>query len=118
MKDKLLTIVNYYGINKQLKYFQSEIFELNEAVIQHENKSPIVSSIESINRIGYRLSGKEYTPASVDHIAEEIADVLVMLEQIRLNYSIPTSKVKEVMEYKINRQLERIKENMEEKNEN
>ena len=116
MKDKLLTIVNYYGINKQLKYFQSEIFELNEAVIQHENKSPIVSSIESINRIGYKLSGKDYEPASIKHIAEEIADVLVMLEQIRINYSIPTSEIKEIMEYKVGRQLERIKGELENEN--
>lgn len=36
MKDKLLQIVNHYEIKSQLKYFQSEMFELNEAIIQYE----------------------------------------------------------------------------------
>ena len=30
MNKRLRKIINYYGIKKQLKYFQSEIFELNE----------------------------------------------------------------------------------------
>lgn len=114
MKDKLLAIINYYGINKQLKYFQSEIFELNEAVIQHENKNFLLSAFESISETFSRLFGKEYTTDSVKRITEEIADVLVMLEQIRLNYGIPTSEIKEVMEYKVERQLERIKKDLEE----
>lgn len=33
MNEKLRKIVNHYGINTQLKYFQSEIFELNEACL-------------------------------------------------------------------------------------
>lgn len=32
MKEDLLKIINYYGINKQLKYIHSEYFELDEAI--------------------------------------------------------------------------------------
>lgn len=91
MKDKLLEIINHYGVMPQLKYFQSEVFELGEAIINHEwLKSE---------------RGMEH----ISHIREEIADVMVMLEQFRLYYDIPIEDVKEVMEYKVNRQLERIK---------
>lgn len=105
MKERLLTILNHYGLEKQLKYFQSEIFELNEAVITKRNRDRFNPFIGFVN-LGNKLTGTkdEY----VEHIKEEIADVLVMLEQIRLNYDIPTSEIKEVMEYKINRQLQRI----------
>lgn len=86
MNRKLRKIINHYGINKQLKYFQSEIFELNEAILNYE-KDP-----------------------RREHVIEEIADVMVMLKQIQLNYNIKTDDIKEVMKFKIERQLERIKE--------
>lgn len=35
---------------------------------------------------------------------EEIADVMVMLKQIQLNYNIKTDDIKEVMEFKNERQ--------------
>ena len=93
MKDKLLQIINYYGVLKQLKYFQSEVFELNEAVINAETFSKIYGEME------------EY---DLKHIAEEIADVLVMLKQIQLYYEISSEEIKEVAQYKIDRQIERI----------
>lgn len=37
MKDKLLKIINTYGVLTQLKYFQSEVFEFNEAIFDYEN---------------------------------------------------------------------------------
>ena len=113
MKEKLLTIIRYYGIKKQLKYFQSEVFELNEAVINKLDRdefNPFVGLIRVVNKV----TGKETKDEYVEHIAEEIADVLVMLEQIRLNYNIPTSDIKKIMEYKTDRQIERIKKELEE----
>lgn len=37
MNEKLRKIINHYGMDKQLKYFQSEVFELNEAIIKRRN---------------------------------------------------------------------------------
>lgn len=112
MKNKLLTIVNHYGIRKQLKYFQSEVFELTEAVIEKEiTDEHLLSSIaEALNYYFYKIGSTKR-----DHVAEEIADVLVMLEQIRLYYGIDTNEIKEVMEYKVDRQLQRIEDEKNEK---
>lgn len=55
---------------------------------------------------------KIYCDKCKKHIAEEIADCYVMLEQFRLYYGIPKEKIKEVMEYKINRQINRIEDNL------
>ena len=38
MKEKLLKIINHYGVMLQLKYLQSEVFELNEAIIRHHTE--------------------------------------------------------------------------------
>lgn len=99
MKEKLLKIIEHYGVMPQLKYFQSEIFELNEAIIQYENSGWDFSdeSCEDIER-DYRY-----------HIAEEIADVEVMLNQFKEYYKITDEQIEGIMNYKINRQLERIK---------
>ena len=35
-KEKLLKIINHYGVIPQLKYFQSEVFELNETIIDRK----------------------------------------------------------------------------------
>lgn len=97
MKDNLLKIVKHYGINKQLKYLQSEIFELNEAIINHELKNSVSYEIPLTEIIGTQ-----------EHIIEEIADVYVMIEQIRHFYDIPDKDVIDVMKKKIDRQLFRI----------
>lgn len=95
MKEKLLKIIKHYGIEHQLRKFQEEVFELDEAIINAENN---------------RLIGIIRKPCekAIDHIAEEISDVLVMLKQFQYYYGIEDEQIEEVMRYKINRQLERL----------
>jgi NTP pyrophosphatase (non-canonical NTP hydrolase) len=91
MKDKLMQIINHYGVSNQLRKFTEEYFELVEAIIKAEE-----SNLEDYISI-------------IDHITEEIADCYVLIEQFRLKYSIPIEEIQNVMRYKISRQLERIK---------
>lgn len=98
MKDKLLHIIKKYGVIPQLKYFQSEVFELNEAIITFEKEYPYCDNIID----------KGYIEAIKNNIAQEIADCYVMIEQFRLYYDISNDKIKEIMEYKVDRQLSRI----------
>ena len=97
MKEKLLKIINTYEVIPQLKYFQSEVFELNEAIISAEH-----SRCVGITR--------DVAPICIEHIAEEIADCTVMLKQFQYYYGIEDKEIEKVMKYKIDRQLERIKE--------
>lgn len=97
MKQNLLKIINNYGIMPQLKHFQSEVFELNEAIIKGED----------MKYVGVHTGIPEHCR---QHIAEEIADCYVMLEQFRYYYNIGDREILGVMKYKINRQLERISE--------
>ena len=89
MKEDLLKIIKNYGVLPQLKYFQSEMFELNEAIIN-----------------------AEYLPfqnkQDIDAIAEEIADCYVMLGQFKNYYGITDEELEKICLFKIQRQLERI----------
>jgi len=101
MENKLLQIISHYGIDKQLKYIHSEYFELDEAIINAEQFHP--KSMIQLN-----ASIKNY----INHIAEELADVMVMLKQFQYYYGIEDKQIEDVMNYKIDRQLDRIeKEN-------
>lgn len=92
MKEDFLKIVNHYGVLNQLKYFQSEVFELNEAIIVAEND----------------YYDEEHFQLDTKHIAEEIADVRVMLRQFQEYYDISMEEIEEIMNYKVERQLDRI----------
>ena len=96
MKEDLLKIINHYGVMTQLKYFQSEVFELNEAIITQE-----------LDESGYNYEK--------EHIAEEIADVLVMLRQFIEYYDIDEEKIYKIFICKLSRQLERIAKEGEDK---
>lgn len=89
MKEDLLKIINYYGVLKQLKYIHTEYFELDEAVMDFE--------YTNVNKL-----------AQVEHIAEELADVMVMLKQFQYYYRIDDEQVEKIMNEKIERQLDRI----------
>lgn len=95
MKDNLLKIINHYGPLNQLKYIQTEYFELDEAIFDCEYDS------ENWNN--------DYLKR---HITEELADVMVMLKQFQYYYDIKDENVEEIMNQKINRQLDRIREDV------
>ena len=98
MKDIALEVINHYGVIPQLKYFQSEVFELNEAIITHELKSTVEYEIPLTEIVGTR-----------EHIIEELGDVRFMLLQFQCKYGITDEEIEKVMEFKGIRQLERLK---------
>lgn len=108
MNEKLRKIINHYGMDKQLKYFQSEVFELNEAIIKRRNTGVIEDFVFKITNVVAPLLNIKNVDYSKEQIKEEIADVMVMLKQFQLYYDIPTEDIKAIMKNKVDRQLERI----------
>ena len=94
-KEKYLKIISNYGVRPQLKYFQSEVYELTEAIIDYDY-------VELYKGSKAEVVGKE-------HIAEEIADCLVMIRQFKEYYGISDNEIKNIMDYKVDRQIERIR---------
>lgn len=106
MKEKLLKIINTYGVIPQLKYFQSEVFELNEAIMILEHYE------EYANDQDYQTTLKKQK----EHVAEEIADVMVMLEQFKLYYGISSEEITNIFWSKVDRQINRIENDSNNKN--
>ena len=90
MKEKLLKIIKHYGISPQLKHLYTEMYEFTEAVLDYEHD--------------------ETGLMNKDHIQEEFADLMVMLEQFKAYYNLSNEDIMETMKYKIERQLKRIEE--------
>jgi NTP pyrophosphatase (non-canonical NTP hydrolase) len=76
----LLKIITHYGLKPQLKYLHTEHYELDEACL-----------------IGTK-----------DEVAGELADMFVMLLQIKEYFNITDEQIDKIMEMKTDRQLERI----------
>lgn len=100
-EEKLLKIVNHYGVNHQQRKLQEEVFELQEAITTHELKKSVEYEISLTEIVGTK-----------EHITEEIADCLVLLKQFKLYYGISSKEITEIFWSKVDRQLKRMeKEN-------
>ena len=98
MNKDLTKIISHYGVNAQQRQLAEEVFELQEAITAYEN------DYEGLNM------GND-----TNHIAEEIADVAVLLNQFIDYYDLDSEKIQEIANYKIRRQLERIKNEVKER---
>lgn len=103
MREDLLKIIKHYGVNAQQRQLAEEVFELQEAITTHELKESVSYEIPLTDLIGTK-----------EHIAEEIADVLVLLFQFNEYYGLDIDDISKIMDNKIKRQLERIKNEVKE----
>ena len=82
MENKLLTIFNTYGKSHQVSKLLEEVGEFIETVINEDK----------------------------ENMVQEMADCTVMLKQFQYYYGITDEEIINNMQFKIKRQLERIKE--------
>lgn len=85
-ESKLLFLINHYGTLNQKLIAIEEMAELQKVIVKHIRQE----SEENINSA-----------------IEEIADVQVMLEQLKMIFSCRT-KIDEIMDAKIDRQIKRV----------
>lgn len=86
--ERLKQIADHYGLYSQLSILQEECAELIQAASKYKRNRLI----------------DDY-----QHIVEEIADVEIMIAQVKYLLKMPNYHVDGVKEEKIKRQLERIK---------
>ena len=91
MKDKIQTIADHYGIKKQLRQLAEECSELAVEASRSARKGTTVK------------------------IIEEIADVQIMIEQIIYLAKIDKCDIEDCINYKLDRQIKRIKEEKDER---
>ena len=101
MYENLWKIIEHYGINNQQRKLEEEVFELQEAIMELQHYEEYACDFD------YQTTLKKQK----EHIAEELADVMVILEQFKRYYNISDDEIEKIKEFKVKRQLERIDNN-------
>lgn len=87
-------IAEHYGYSSQANMLMEECAELIQAINKHKRD--------------FRYMSNETNQKRVDHIAEEIADVEIMIQQVEHLLGIDKKKVEEAKIHKITRQKVRM----------
>ena len=98
IRDDLYMIIDRYGVSAQVDIAIEEMSELTKALLKNRR---------NCNDFDRRLILKDEILKYRDDIIEEIADVSIILEQLKIIYDCET-EVKEQIIYKIKRQLDRM----------
>lgn len=88
IKQKTKYIFEYFGYPHQIIKLDEEVKELQEALI---------------------VAHKEPSKNDVEHVIEEIADVMVIINQFKQHFKISDRKIKEIVDFKTRRTVTRIK---------
>lgn len=84
-KEELIQVIKNYGIHSQTIMLFEEMSELQKEICKL-----------------YRKRG------TIDHVIEELADVVIMLEQLQLMLNLEEKKLQEIVDYKMDRLKERM----------
>lgn len=93
-EEKLLKIINNYGVDIQQRKLAEEVWELQEAILEFEHDDYTYYP--------------EVEKSLKEHIAEELADVMVLIEQFKLYYGITAEEIVKIFWEKVDRTLERM----------
>lgn len=81
-----------------------------DAIMHYEEGRQILKAIEEMAELTNELAKSvDLHRTSTDRIVDEIADVTIMMEQLRLIFNV-NDAVQERIDYKVRRLAERIKE--------
>ena len=100
-EEKLLKIINNHGVDIQQRKLAEETFELQEAILEYD----MFLMTQDVDYEPVTIHNKQ---AFKKHVAEEIADVMVLLEQFKLYYGITAEEITDIFWNKVDRTLERM----------
>ena len=100
--EAIKKIADNNGFAEQSRQLFEEVGELIVAVNKYHRKinAPLLSHSDYLDLQHY-----------IFNITEEIADTIIMIEQIKHLLTITDENVDQIIEQKLNRQLERIEKN-------
>lgn len=83
---------------------------IDRAINTYGAKNQIIVAIEEMSELTKELCKNIRGERNIKHITEELADVHIMLQQVRRIYGIEAEAVEEVIEYKLKRLERRMKD--------
>ena len=107
-QNNIIAIAEHYGYESQSRQLIEEMAELTVAINKIWRLEQTQNS-EKFCLTFYNLSMWKRK----NELTEEIADVTIMLEQIKYLLQISDTDIEQIIEQKLNRQLERINNGLE-----
>ncbi len=101
--ESIRKIADHYGFPEQSRQLAEECSELIVAVNKYYRKCESTSVLTPNNALDLQYC--------ISNITEEIADVSIMIEQMKYLLNIFDDNIEQIIEQKLNRQLERIEKN-------
>ena len=105
VKRVLQQAIDTYGVEAQLDMCIEEMSELTKAICKYKRLQNSISENKYVARTEM-LDFTSKLSTATDNIAEETADVLIMLEQIKMIFG--TSTIEKQIDYKVKRLAERL----------
>lgn len=87
---------------------ESSIKAKAKRVARHYGINQAIVAIEELSELQKELCKMERGLGTLDHLTEEIADVYVMLEQLKIIYEVDPEEIERQMNEKLDRQIFRI----------
>lgn len=96
------------GKPKRVTYTSQSVYigKLKEVIEHYGKDAQIEKTIEELNELKEAL----YDGSPVSHIAEEIADVQIMIDQLKVIFNISDDQIRDIQNYKITRTMLRMRE--------
>jgi len=92
MKEKLLKIINHFGVDHQQRKLEEEVFEVNKVITQIEYPA-----------IGHKP--EQLKEMEKEHLEEEVGDVLNVLYQFIAYYELDLDNIFSSRVFKTDRTL-------------
>lgn len=106
MKKDLIKILNYYGIDNQIKIYNQKTYELNNEFIKYKEskRNPIDIIFNSLEPVITLLNNKDVIDKK-QKIKSNLTDVMVIIKQIQYYYEIDDNELINLMKTKIKEQI-------------
>jgi NTP pyrophosphatase (non-canonical NTP hydrolase) len=103
--QKIRYIANHYGYESQSRQCIEELAELIQAINKFDRAGKKLAETGNAQALHEMLE-------SVNHVAEEIADVAIMVAQLQELLGIDDERVMGIVDMKLDREIMRIQEAM------
>ena len=81
----------------------SNRINLYKNLFERNKEKQLIVALEELSELQKEITKNLRKKSNIDNLIEEIADVQIIIEQLKYYFNIPEESVNEVMDYKLER---------------
>lgn len=93
---------------KEKKNLLDKHTEKLELLVETNGKKQLIVALEELSELQKEICKDLRGKTNIDHITEELADVMIMTEQLKIYYGISEEDLAEVIDEKVKRTMKLI----------